>query len=76
MGRELTIWEACGDYWTLPRSQFEGSPVPYKPMFSDGWSPGYLVFEEAGDPRPAAIIKREASQKSRGSSSNSAVQAL
>jgi len=72
--RELTIWEACGDYWTLPRSQFEGSPVPYKPMFSDGWSPGYLVFEEAGDPRPAAIIKREASQKSRGSSSNSAVQ--
>ena len=71
MGRELTIWEACGDYWTLPRSQFEGSPVPYKPMFSDGWSPGYLVFEEAGDP-----IKREASQKSRASSSNSAVQAL
>ena len=43
--RELTIWEACGDYWTLPRSKFEGSPVPYKPMFSDGWSPGYLVFE-------------------------------
>ena len=43
--RELTIWEACGDYWTLPRSKFEGSPVPYKPMFSDGWSPGYIVFE-------------------------------
>ena len=21
--RELVIWEACGDYWTLPRSQFE-----------------------------------------------------
>lgn len=40
------IWNACGDYWKLPKTEFEGSTVPYKPLFGDGWSPGYLVMEE------------------------------
>ena len=59
--RELMIWEACGDYWKLPKSQFEGSTVPYKPMFNDGWSPGYIVFEEDEPPKPS--IRRNPSQR-------------
>ena len=51
--RELLIWEACGDYWKFPKSQFEGSMVPYKPIFHDGWSPGYIVFEEEEAPKPS-----------------------
>ena len=59
--RELLIWEACGDYWKLPKSQFEGSTLPYKPMFNDGWSPGYIVFEEDEPPKPS--IRRNPSQR-------------
>ena len=58
--RELLIWEACGDYWKFPKSQFEGSMVPYKPIFHDGWSPGYIAFEEEEAPKPS--IKRTSSQ--------------
>ena len=49
--REVTIWDACGDYWKLPKSEFDGSTVPYKPLFLDGWSPGYIVFEELEEPK-------------------------
>ena len=62
--REILIWDACGDYWKFPKSQFEGSIVPYKPMFNDGWSPGYIVFEEEDQPKPA--IRRNPSQNSNG----------
>jgi len=58
--REITIWEACGDYWRLPKSDFEGTTVPYKPLFLDGWSPGYIVFEE---PEEQKKILRKPSQK-------------
>ena len=30
------------------------SVVPYKPLFHDGWSPGYIVLEEEEAPKPAA----------------------
>jgi len=60
--REMLIWEACGDYWKFPKSQFEGSPVPFKPIFSDGWSPGYIMFEEDEPPKPS--IRRNHSQNS------------
>jgi len=50
--REVTIWDACGDYWKLPKSDFDGSISPYKPLFLDGWSPGYIVFEEPEDSKP------------------------
>ena len=58
--REITIWEACGDYWRLPKSDFDGSTVPYKPLFLDGWSPGYIVFEESEEQKK---ILRKPSQK-------------
>jgi len=68
--RELLIWEACGDYWKFPKSQFDGSTVPYKPMFNDGWSPGYIVFDEEDQPKPA--IRRNPSQKSNSNNQVSA----
>merc|ERR1719483_723388 len=58
--REVTIWDACGDYWKLPKSEFEGSTVPYKPLFLDGWSPGYIVFEDLEEPKQ---INRNPSQR-------------
>eukprot|EP00092_Neocalanus_flemingeri_P030687 GFUD01033319.1.p1 GENE.GFUD01033319.1~~GFUD01033319.1.p1 ORF type:complete len:752 (-),score=216.18 GFUD01033319.1:74-2329(-) len=58
--REVTIWDACGDYWKLPKSEFDGSTVPYKPLFLDGWSPGYIVFEELEEQKQ---INRKPSQR-------------
>lgn len=46
--REIGIWEACGDCWTRTKAEFGGPAVPYKPLFLDGWSPGYIVFPEEG----------------------------
>ena len=59
--REVTIWEACGDYWKLPKSEFDGSTVPYKPLFLDGWSPGYIVFEEPEEQKK--ILRKESQRK-------------
>ena len=64
IARELLIWEACGDYWKHPKSHFAGSVVPYKPLFHDGWSPGYVGLEEEEPPKPA--VRRNPSQKSGG----------
>ncbi|XP_023339867.1 epidermal growth factor receptor kinase substrate 8 isoform X1 [Eurytemora carolleeae] len=44
--RQRSIWEACGPAWTTPRNEYDGSTVPYRPLFSDGWSPGYIDFQE------------------------------
>ena len=66
--RELLIWEACGDYWRLPKAEFEGSMVPYKPMFNDGWSPGYIVFDEDEPPKPS--IRRNPSQREQNNQVN------
>ena len=38
--------------------------VPYKPLFHDGWSPGYVVTEDEEPPKPA--VRRNPSQKSTG----------
>jgi len=65
--REVVIWNACGDYWKLPKSEFDGSTVPYKPLFFDGWSPGYIIFEPPTEPN---IKRRPVQQRtvSKGSS--------
>ena len=60
--RENKIWVACGDYWGLPWAELpvsthwsqvetlpcpQGAPrLPYKPVFLDGWSPGYVTFSD------------------------------
>ena len=59
--REVTIWEACGDYWKMPKSEFDGSTVPYKPLFLDGWSPGYIVFDEPDEQKK--IIRKPSQRK-------------
>lgn len=38
--------------------------MPYKPLFQDGWSPGYLVLEDEEPPKPA--VRRNPSQRSGG----------
>ena len=38
--------------------------MPYKPLFHDGWSPGYVVTEDEEPPKPA--VRRNPSQKSAG----------
>jgi len=45
--KEHQVWQACGPNWTLSRLEHHGDVVPYRPLFSDGWSPGYLDFPEA-----------------------------
>jgi len=67
--REIKIWEACGDYWRLPWSELSGAPrIPYKPVFLDGWSPGYVTFDEEKQAAPASAQKAVSRQ---GSSSSS-----
>jgi len=52
--REIGIWEACGDYWTRSKDDFDAPAGPYKPIFNDGWSPGYIVFSDSpGAPQPS-----------------------
>ena len=38
--------------------------MPYKPLFHDGWSPGYVVLEDEEPPKPA--VRRNPSQRSGG----------
>jgi len=53
--REIKIWEACGDYWRLPFQQLASAPrTPYKPVFLDGWSPGYISFMEENQAGPSS----------------------
>jgi len=69
--REIKIWEACGDYWRLPWSELSGAPrIPYKPVFLDGWSPGYVTFvEENQVALPSAAAQKAVSRQASTSSS-------
>ena len=49
--------------FALLRNEFEGDPVPYRPLFLDGWSPGYISFQEEEEER----LQRQGSRGSRGS---------
>merc|ERR1712106_883563 len=41
--------------------EFDGSTVPYKPLFLDGWSPGYIVFDEPDEQKK--IIRKPSQRK-------------
>ena len=45
--------------------------MPYKPLFHDGWSPGYVLLEEEEPPQPA--VRRNPSQRSGGAGQQPAV---
>ena len=44
--KERVIWDALGDCWMKPRSAWDRDVVPYKPIFSDGWSPGVVILPD------------------------------
>ena len=44
--KERGIWDALGDCWMKPRSAWDRDVVPYKPIFSDGWSPGVVILPD------------------------------
>merc|ERR1719468_338974 len=40
--KEQDTWDSCGPLWQTSRAEYAGDYLPYKPVFSDGWSPGYI----------------------------------
>ena len=64
--REIVIWKALGDCWQTPRRQYGREVLPYRPIFQDGWSPGYVHIPDDDDdePLPAPRTKKVSSENS------------
>jgi epidermal growth factor receptor kinase substrate 8 len=37
--KENELWNSLGDSWVVPETEWKGYVAPYRPVFSDGWSP-------------------------------------
>jgi hypothetical protein len=41
--KESELWNSLGEAWYLPENEWKGNVPPYRPIFTDGWSPSGLV---------------------------------